>query len=62
MRKAQRRLEAFLDHAKVLVLASHDSEVLRRFCNFGFVLKAGSLIGQGPIDEMIDLYTDSLAV
>ena len=31
--KAQKKLEAFIHHADILVIASHSDDIIRQFCN-----------------------------
>ena len=37
--KAQKRIETFIEKASILVLASHSSEILERWCNKGILLR-----------------------
>jgi ABC-type polysaccharide/polyol phosphate transport system ATPase subunit len=54
--KAQQRIDSFVSKANVLVLASHNLEVCRRWCNKGAWMDRGSLRAIGPIDEVIEQY------
>lgn len=54
--KAQRRLEAFIERTSIVVLASHNREVCRRWCSNGIWLEQGAIVGQGPVDEILDAY------
>lgn len=56
MEKAKRRVESFVSEASVLVLASHDLDVCRRWCNKGLWLKQGEIEAFGEIDDVISLY------
>ena len=55
--KAQRRVEAFVQRAGVMVLASHNNEVCRRWCNKAVWLDRGEVRAEGAIDEILDAYT-----
>jgi ABC-2 type transport system ATP-binding protein/lipopolysaccharide transport system ATP-binding protein len=59
--KAQARIERLMESASALVLASHANELLRRFCNKGAFLTAGSLACYGPIEDAISAYQAWLA-
>jgi ABC-2 type transport system ATP-binding protein len=54
--KAAQRIERLMDDAHILVLASHDMESLRRYCNRAIVLREGAVVGSGTVDDMIALY------
>jgi ABC-2 type transport system ATP-binding protein/lipopolysaccharide transport system ATP-binding protein len=54
--KARRRAEQFIGGASVLVLASHQDEMLRSFCDKGLVMRSGRMEFYGPIDEAIAYY------
>lgn len=49
--RAQARLETFIDRAGILVLASHDLSLVRRFCDQALVLHEGAVRFTGPVDE-----------
>jgi ABC-type polysaccharide/polyol phosphate transport system ATPase subunit len=54
--KAQRRIDNFVNDASVLVLASHDLEICRRWCDKGIWLDRGQVVQYGDIGEVIDAY------
>jgi len=54
--KAEARVTRLMSSASALVLASHGNELLRRFCNKGLVLVAGTMHYFGPIDDAIESY------
>jgi len=54
--KAQRRMEQFVGGSAILVLASHSSELLRKWCNRGIMLQHGRIAAQGSIDEVLKTY------
>ncbi len=54
--KAQQRIDLFVSNANVLVLASHNLEVCRRWCNKGAWMDRGNLKAIGPIDDIIEQY------
>jgi len=53
---AQKRLDAFIDQAGTLFLASHVDDLLRRFCQRGLVFDNGQIVWDGPLDEALDYY------
>jgi ABC-type polysaccharide/polyol phosphate transport system ATPase subunit len=59
--KAQRRMEKFVGSSSILVLASHSTDLLRRWCNRGLLLQQGRIATQGDIEEVLKAYAGSLA-
>jgi ABC-2 type transport system ATP-binding protein/lipopolysaccharide transport system ATP-binding protein len=55
--KAEARLNSFIDRTRILVLASHDLDLLRRLCNKGVLLEEGSLKMVGPIADVLAAYS-----
>jgi len=56
MRKAKRRIESLVERVKILVLASHNDDVLREYCTRGLCLVGGRLVFDGPLDDCLDYY------
>jgi ABC-type polysaccharide/polyol phosphate transport system ATPase subunit len=56
MTKAQARIDAFVQKASVLVLASHNLEVCQRWCNKGLWLQEGKIRAFGQISDVIKDY------
>ena len=56
VQKARRRLEAFVERAGILVLASQNADMLRRICDTGVLLEAGKVKAHGPIAEVLAHY------
>ena len=54
--KVQERLEYLLNKTKILVLASHAEDLLRRYCDKGVVLEGGRLVFAGSLAEALDFY------
>lgn len=51
--KARQRLDALVDGARVLVLASHNDSLLKRVCNKVIRLENGTVAAQGTPEEML---------
>jgi len=58
--KAEKRLNEFMSRSKILVLASHSEEVIRKFCNKGLLLKGGKIESSGSVEEVIECYRNSI--
>jgi len=56
MAKARERIDAFVEKAHVLVLASHNLDVCRKWCNKGVWLQRGEIRAFGEIGEVIEGY------
>jgi ABC-type polysaccharide/polyol phosphate transport system ATPase subunit len=55
--KADRRMQDIIDRSHILMLASHNVELLQKLCNRGVVLQAGRLVFDGPVEQAIDYYS-----
>lgn len=61
MDKAERRLNEFINRSKIIVLASHSEEVIRKLCNVVMLLEHGRMIAIGKTNEMFDIYRGRVA-
>ena len=59
-RKARAHLDAFIDKAGTLVLASHSEDLLRRYCSRGVILERGRVIYDGSLYRALQLYRGQL--
>lgn len=58
--KARHRLDSFIARAGILVLASHSSALMRRFCDKALWMDHGEARVFGPIDDVLAQYRESL--
>jgi ABC-type polysaccharide/polyol phosphate transport system ATPase subunit len=54
--KATARLNQMISSSRILVIASHDLEIIRRFCNRAALLETGRMVRLGPVDQVISAY------
>ncbi len=54
--KCYRRIEELLAGGRTLFIVSHNERDLRRFCSRGLYLDKGSLVLDGPIDDVLARY------
>ena len=54
--KIRRRLDEFTNRAGILVLASHNLDLLERVCTKGVLIEAGRVLAIGPIEEVLTQY------
>jgi ABC-type polysaccharide/polyol phosphate transport system ATPase subunit len=55
-KKASRRMRKMLDHARLIVLVSHDLNALADLCDRGIWMDHGQIVQTGPIQQVIDAY------
>ncbi len=60
MQKAQKRIEALAIASKILLLASHSTTILEKFCNKALVLDRGKVTFYGSLQKGISQYENSL--
>jgi len=61
MEKAQRRMRSLIDRTAILVLVSHQMELIKQYCNHAIWMQAGQIVKQGPPDEVVAAYQASAA-
>jgi len=54
-------MEAFVGGSRILVLASHSMDMLRKWCNRGIFLQHGRITAQGDINDVVQAYDDAVA-
>ncbi len=55
--QANKRLREYVDQAQIVVLASHNPDLLRTICNRAVWLVGGRIAKQGLVDEVLDAYS-----
>ncbi len=53
MQKAEERLVRLVGAADILVIASHDFGVVRRWCDRAIRLERGTVLADGPVEEVL---------
>ncbi len=59
--KAHNRLEAMVRGADILVLSSHQADIVQAWCTRVLWLDQGKVVADGPADEVMRRYRDSVA-
>jgi len=54
MQRAKERLEELVEGADILVLASHNMDVVREWCTRAIRLEGGRIVADGPVAEVVD--------
>ncbi len=57
--KARERLDSMINHSKIVILASHDAELLSSICNKSIVMDAGSIVFHGPTPDAMAFYQET---
>ena len=52
MAKAEIRLEQLVKASEILVIATHDTNVVKRWCNRVIRLEAGRIVGDGSVERV----------
>jgi ABC-type polysaccharide/polyol phosphate transport system ATPase subunit len=58
--KAQKRLQELIGNTKILVLASHDDNIIKDLCNKGLWLEHGKVKSIGPAKDVVKQYLESV--
>jgi lipopolysaccharide transport system ATP-binding protein len=53
MQKAETRLASLVSGADIMVIATHDMSVARRWCTRAIRLDAGRIVADGPVEQVI---------
>ncbi len=59
MEQAKLRMNKMIEDSSVMVLSSHDTQVVRRFCNQAMWLEHGKIKAHGAVDDVIQQYDES---
>ena len=54
--KAERRMERLVDRSRILVIASHSPDLIRRTCTKAVGLDSGRVVAVGAVDEVLTAY------
>ena len=58
--KAKKRIMDLIQATKIMVIASHDPQMMKNICNRGIWMEKGRIIMDGKIDQVIQAYQESL--
>jgi ABC-type polysaccharide/polyol phosphate transport system ATPase subunit len=56
MERAQRRMRSLIDRTSILVLVSHQMDLIKQYCDHAIWMKAGEIALQGPPDQVVAAY------
>jgi ABC-type polysaccharide/polyol phosphate transport system ATPase subunit len=55
--KVSERINGLVARSRILVLASHSTDLIRSTCNKAILMQAGKIVTTGSIDEVIEAYS-----
>ncbi|OJW12674.1 MAG: ABC transporter [Planctomycetales bacterium 71-10] len=58
--KATERIRGLMDRSHAVILVSHELSSLRDLCDRGLWMHKGRVVADGPIDEILDAYVESI--
>mgnify|MGYP001580812105 CR=1 FL=1 len=59
MESARRRMNTLMERASIVVFATHSLDMLPRFCERTILLRHGSIVADGPTEDVVKLYTEA---
>jgi ABC-type polysaccharide/polyol phosphate transport system ATPase subunit len=59
---AARRIDSLLSRSRILILASHSLDLLRRWCNTAILLERGRIVCSGSVAEVAEVYQKGLTL
>jgi len=57
--KAEQRMRSFIERSSILVLVSHQMDLVQRYCTRAIWLRTGRIVQDGPPDEVVAAYRAS---
>lgn len=61
LQKAEQRMQALIDRARIFMLVSHSMDLIRKYCNRVIWLREGRIVDDGPPDVVVPRYVASAA-
>jgi ABC-2 type transport system ATP-binding protein/lipopolysaccharide transport system ATP-binding protein len=52
--RAQARLASFVESSGIMVVATHNADILRRWCNKAVLLAHGKIVAEGDVERVIE--------
>ena len=56
LEKAQQRMQSLIDRSSILVLVSHQMDIVQRYCDRAIWMRAGEIVQEGAPDEVVKAY------
>ncbi|MCB9854444.1 MAG: ABC transporter ATP-binding protein [Phycisphaerales bacterium] len=59
MDRAQKRMKALIDRTRILVLVSHQMELIERYCDRAIWMRKGEIVMDGKPEDLVAAYRDA---
>jgi len=59
--KAERRMQTLIDRSRILVIASHSPDLIRRTCTKAILLEHGQMASIGGVNQVLKAYEANAA-
>jgi ABC-2 type transport system ATP-binding protein len=56
--RAENRLDQFMTNAKIMILASHSNDLIKKFCTHTLVMKGGKQLFYGKVEDGLRFYME----
>ncbi|RDI58538.1 ABC transporter ATP-binding protein [Microvirga subterranea] len=60
--KAESRMEQVMENSSILVLASHDPAMLKRYCNKAVLMNGGQIVAAGSLGDILEQHSGTESV
>jgi ABC-type polysaccharide/polyol phosphate transport system ATPase subunit len=60
--KAQARMDHLLDKAKIMVLVSHDLEMIKKMCTRAILINSGKIMFDGEVSSCLEKYQEQIEI
>lgn len=57
--KSEERLKSYMENLEILILASHNPNILRQHCNKAIVMRSGRIVFEGNLEDGIHFHESS---
>ncbi len=61
VQKAERRMQELIDRSGILVLVTHQMELIERYCDWSIWMQAGEIVREGEPGEIVEEYRAAAA-
>jgi lipopolysaccharide transport system ATP-binding protein len=58
--KSEERLKSYMENLEILILAIHNTNILRQHCNEAIVMRSGKIVFDGRLGEGIHFHESSM--
>ena len=59
-KKSEKRMRELMENASILVFASHNDALIRKFCNKAMLLNGGNQLAVGDVEEILKMHHEKM--